>query len=270
MRIPAALCALFLLVGCLGGPLGPSGATSTPTTATPTDTPTASATPVVETPRPTPAPPADPTPARVADFARSHERAAVHNTVVDDPVVDVSLSCEAAFDRETGDAAYALAACRGSVEERRGGGVAIEDVSADAAVYRVADGADVGRATVADRRPVEAFRGGNGSAVSPRDVRVANFGDENRTVAVTVAVVEGDRVLRRELTVPPGGVTTLRGVVARTGTYVVRVHVGYRTVQRHWVVTTPGETLQRDSGSFGVYVGPDGELSLAPTPRLRA
>jgi hypothetical protein len=255
MRFPAALCLLLVLAGCVGGPA------ATPTADTGT------ATPAVATPRPTPDPPANRTPTRVASFAREYERAAVHNAAVAAGAVDVSLDCEAAVDRDTPDATYVLAACEGTVERSADDGLVRTERPPRPAIYRV-DEADVSRAGVTNRRTATPLPRGEGTGVTPRDVRVANFDGERHEVRVTVAHVNGGVRLRRTLRVPAGEALTLRDVVDRTGTYLVRVHVGYRTVQRHWLVGRPNGTPDRQQGAFGVYVGPDEEVTLGAGPRL--
>lgn len=237
-----ALVSLLLLAGCVGSPAGSQVQTTTEPTTDDASTPTE------------PDHPSSVNSESVAMYANQSETYRLHGAATADGASDVDVSCAATTVGFSGEDGYALVACSGTVDH----GDATERVDRTVA-YRVSS---------TDETRIERVSTRDDGSDDDRRLRVYNFGDDRRSLDVTVSPVGGtandSMVYEYRLDAESGAATTGLLLDASTDRYDVTVTAGGDSrLSTRWTTTAGTE----GDGPVGVVVvAPDGELVWGTAP----
>lgn len=238
------LIALLVVAGCVGGPAG-----GPDRTATEAGTPTGDAAPTQ------PDHPASVGSESVAAYANGSETYRLHEAALDDGATQVDVTCSATTVGFDDGGGYALVACDGTVY-RGDSADHVERVTA----YRV---------TTDGETRIERVSTRDDGSDDERRLRVYNFGDERRSLAVTVAPAGGgtandSAVYEYRLDGASGAATTGLQLNESVERYDVTVAAdGSSRLSTRWTTTGDAD----GDGPVGVVVvTPDGELVWGTAP----
>ncbi|MWG33578.1 hypothetical protein [Halomarina oriensis] len=233
---------LLLLAGCVGSPVE----SSEPTTQVTTER--------AHTPS-QPDRPSSVNSESVAAYANQTETYRIYSEATADGASDVEVTCAATTVGFTGDDGYAVVACSGTVHH----GSSTERVDTTVA-YRV---------STSDETRIDRVSTHDDGSDNERRFRVYNFGDDRRSLAVTVTPADGgagnaSTVYEYRLDGESGAATTGLVLDSSTDRYDVTVTAGGSSrLSTRWTTT---DGVEGDGPVGVVVVAPDGELVWGTAP----
>lgn len=234
--------ALLVSAGCVGAPSG----SSEPTTQSTTERAT------------TPSQPDRPSSVNsesVAVYANQTETYRIYSEATADGASDVDVTCSASTVGFSGADGYAIVACDGTVHH----GSSTERVDTTVA-YRV---------STADETRIDRVSTHDDGSDDDRRLRVYNFGDDQRSLAVTVTPAgagagNASMVYEYRLGAASGAATTGLVLDSSTDRYDVTVTAGGDSrLSTRWTTT---DGVDGDGPVGVVVVAPDGELVWGTAP----